>query len=193
MRTLIAGIVGGVILFIWGMLSWAVFSVHTSSVRALPNEDAVVGALQSSTLSKGVYFIPAMPQKGAAADAVKAYEEKFQRGPVGMVFYDPAGMNLMMPGQMLIGFLLTILSAAMVAWFLARSTAFAASYLARVAYCGMFGIFIVLASNLVEWNWLNEPNDWAYALVVDSIVGWILAGLGIAAIVKSKPAVPQAS
>ncbi len=193
MKTLIAGIVGGLILFVWGFLSWVILPIHSTSLHTLPNDDSIVTALQSMNLSKGVYPIPSRPQKDAPAEAQQSYEAKYRRGPVGMIFYDPAGMNPMMPGQMAFGLLLAILSSAMVAWFLARSTACAASYIARVAYCGMFGIFIAVASNLMMWNWFNEPNDWSYGLVVDSIVGWILVGLAIAALIKSPPPAPERS
>ena len=161
MRNLIAGLVGGVILFVWGFLSWVVLPIHTSSLKNIQNEDAVIATLQQSIDAKGMYTFPGMSHGNGAPtpEAEKAWTEKYQRGPVGMIMYDPQGSNPMMPMQMVVGFLLNVLSATVVAWFLSRSTAVASSYISRVAYCGMFGIFLALASYMLSWNWFNEPND----------------------------------
>ena len=97
----------------------------------------------------------------------------------------------MMPMQMVVGFILNVLSATVVAWFLSRSTAAASSYITRVTYCGMFGIFLALSGYLVSWNWFNEPNDWTTGLIIDGLVAWLLAGVGIAAVTKK--AVPASS
>jgi uncharacterized membrane protein YczE len=49
----------------------------------------------------------------------------------------------------------------------------------------MFGIFLVVASNLMMWNWFSEPNDWTVSLIIDNVVGFVLAGLGIAALIRA--------
>jgi hypothetical protein len=188
MKTILAGLVGGAVLFVWGFLAWAVLPIHMSTVSAIANEDAVVAALQPSLTTRGVYFLPTMPPSSATPEVRQAYEAKYRRGPVGMIIYSPEGMDPMMARQMIIGFVISFLSAALVAWFLTRSTAYTASYFGRVAYCGMFGIFLAVAQNLMTWNWLCEPNGWATGWVIDSIVGWTLVGLVIAAMVKQRPA-----
>ncbi len=191
MKMLLAGISGGLILFFWGFLSWVVLHVHTASTRTLPNEDAVVATLQSSVHEKGVYLFPSMGETSADPAVQKQREDKYRRGPIGMIYYDPNGMEPFMPSRMVIGILIEIVASLIVAWFLARSTAFNSSYLARVAYCGMFGVFLVVAANLLTWNWFNEPNDWTTALIIDNVVGWILAGLAIAAFMKPLRATAQ--
>jgi hypothetical protein len=91
----------------------------------------------------------------------------------------------MMPRQMAVGIILDIIAACIVAWFLARSTAMNATYLSRVTYCGMFGIFVTFFTHLSYWNWMGYPADFTTGLIVDAIVSWLLAGLGIAAVVKA--------
>ncbi len=90
----------------------------------------------------------------------------------------------MMTGHMAGGVLLDILSALVVAWFLARSTAMTSSYFSRVVYCGMFGVFVAVFTHLMNWNWMGFPMDFTSGLIIDGIVGLLLAGLGIAAIVN---------
>jgi len=185
-RNFLAAVAGGIVLFIWGFLSWVVLPIHTHTMKNIPNEDRVIDVLRESIDAKGMYVIPGMPhaQGAPSPEAEKAWLEKYQRGPVGMIMYDPLGSSPMMPMQMVTGIVLNMLSALVVAWFLSRSTASASPYLARVAFCGMFGVFIMLASQLVAWNWFNEPNDWTAGLIIDSLIGWLLAGLAIGAFVK---------
>jgi hypothetical protein len=128
--------------------------------------------------------VSAEEYKAAMDDWTKRYEH----GPVGMIIYDPHGYEPNMPGQMAAGLLIDLASAFMAVWLLSRSTAFSASFIARVAYCGMLGILISVFSYLMNWNWLGYPLDYTTAMITDTVVGWLLAGLGIAAIVKAPAA-----
>lgn len=182
-QLLLAALLGGIVLFLWGWLSWSIIPIHNASLLSIENEDAVIAALHVNMDRKGVYAFPAMPtiQDPTIMDE---WEQKYKDGPVGMIIYDPEGTEPMKPDQMIIGFILGCISAFIVAWFLSRSTAAMASYFARVAYCGMFGIFIALVSHLTNWNWMGYPIDYTISWIADSIIGWILAGTVLAAIIK---------
>jgi hypothetical protein len=187
-RMLMAGVVGGVILFVWGFLAWGVLPIHKTTIHEISSQDSLITALQSALPQKGVYLFPSMSQNAPSAEAEKQWQERYRKGPVGMIVYDPAGSEPMMPMQMLTGIIINIISAFFVAWFLARSTAYNAPYIKRVAYCGMYGIFATTATTLILWNWFGEPGDWVTGLIVDNVVGWVLAGIGIAALMKPSPA-----
>ncbi len=184
-RMLLGALVGGVILFFWSFLAWVVLPLHEPSLRAIPNEDAVMATLQSSLKTRSVYIFPKNPGSSADAAAQAAWTDKMKRGPTGLIFFDPTGTDPMMPGQFACGMLLDIISAFVAAWFLARSTAAGSSYMMRVAFCGMFGIFTAVFVHLMNWNWMGFPADFTTGQIIDAIVSWILAGLGIAAFVKS--------
>jgi hypothetical protein len=147
--------------------------------------------MKTSLPERGVYFFPGMPEttpgmsKEDREAAMKVMDQKAERGPVGLVIYDPRGMGSMVP-MMIVGFILLLVAASLAAWFLQRSTAAAGPYLVRVTYCGMLGIFLSFAVYLSEWNWVGYPPDYTIGMIVDAVAGWLLAGLGIAAIVKMK-------
>lgn len=189
-----AALVGGAIIWIWGFIAWVVLPLHQSTLRPIPDEETIVSSLAASAQGKGVYQFPAMPREvpGMSPEAFDAemerYMEKYRSGPVGLIFYDPSGKEAFMLPQMITGLLIFILAAGMVAWFLSRSTAAAGGYLSRVVYCGMIGVFIAVGTHLSEWNWLGFPGDWTTAQMIDSIIAWLLAGAGIAAVMKPKPA-----
>lgn len=198
MKTImLGGFVGGFILFMWGWLAWTVLPLHTSSFRSLENEDPLIEALRTSIPQKGVYGFPGMPvASGGTAEqdqkeAMDAWEAKYQRGPVGLIIYDPQGSSPMMPAQMVVGFIISVLSASLASWLLSRSTAVAASFISRVAFCGILGIFLSVGTHLLNWNWMNYPLDYTTSLVADAVLGWLLAGLGIAAIVKANNGTSQ--
>jgi hypothetical protein len=191
-KVIIGGILGAVIIFIWSFIAWGVVPLHDSTMRNIANEDSLITLMRSTMDAKTVYVFPGMPAKvpGTTSEqkeaAMKEWEQKYAKGPTGMIFYDPKGSSPMMPGQMVVGFIICFLSTALAGWLLARSTAIASGYMARVMYCGVLGIFISLVAHLTNWNWMGYPLDFTIAMMVDTIIGWILAGLGIAAVVKEK-------
>lgn len=196
MKTLLASVVGGIILFMWGFLAWVVLPLHNSSIRDIPGEEVVLSALVSTGMSKGAYLFPGMNHRDGMTEAEEeaarsVWTEKHKRGPVGIIVYDPVGVDPDMPLPMVRGVIICILAAFVVAWMLVRSTAVQGNFVARVAFCGMFGIFLTIAAHLVNWNWMYFPLDYTIAMSVDSLVGWTLAGMGIAAVIK--PSVDQKS
>ncbi len=184
MVKLITGaIVGGIILFLWGWLSWSAIPLHSASIHYINNEESVITAMNVAMDKKGVYIFPGMPSSSDPA-AMEEWTQKYQRGPIGMIIYDPEGSEPVVPARMILGFILGVISCFVASWFLSRSTAAASSYLARVTFCGMLGIFISLTAHLVNWNWMGYPLDYTLSWVMDAVAGWLLAGLGIAAFVK---------
>ncbi len=184
-KTVLGGIVGGIILFIWGFLAWAILPLHEPTLHTVADEDAVINALKPILQEHAVYTFPKQPDMSVDQAAMDAWTEKYKRGPSVMMFYKPTGSDPMMPSQMIFGLILAILSAWVVCWFLARSIALNAPYISRVAYCGMFGLFVSLFTHLMQWNWMEYPVDYTSAMIIDAMLGWIFAGLGIAAVVKA--------
>lgn len=182
-KIVMAGVAGGVIMFIWAMLYWAVLGIGSSSMQNTLDENAVASALKANLGSRGVYVLPSMPASQNQAD-MDAHMKKYEAGPIAMIIYNPSGADPMMTGQLIGGLILNILTCMVAAWFLSRSTASTSSYFSRVAFCGMFGILVSLASHLLNWNWMGYPMDYISKWIVDCVIGFILAGLGIAAIVK---------
>jgi hypothetical protein len=181
-KLLISAVIGGIALFIWGWLAW-ILPIHTGSMHTISNEEAVVTAMQVNMEQRGVYVFPGMPPSADQA-ATDEWKQKYEEGPVGMIIYDPEGSSPMNPSQMIVGLIISMLSAFFVSWFLSRSTAAASTYIARVAYCGMLGIFVSVSVHMVNWNWMGYPLDYTVAWIIDTVIGWLIAGLAIGAVIK---------
>lgn len=188
-KTFLAAVVGGLILLIWGFLAWLVLPLHESTMQNLPDEDIIVDILSKSIQNEAVYIFPGLPIDDSQA-AMDEHIEKYKRGPRGIIVYNPRGGDPLMIGNFVVGAVLCIIAAFVVTWFLVRSTAVSSPYLVRVAYCGMFGVLITFSSYLSAWNWMGYPLSYSTAMAADAIIGWLLAGLGIAAIIKAPKETP---
>ena len=184
-RTLLGGVLGGFILLVWGILAWMILPIHKDTVQNLPNEEAVVAALQAMP-QQGVYMFPGRPKDTSDKAAMDAYMERYRRGPMGMVVYDPRGMDPMMVSNMIVGLLIYILSAFVATWVYERSTALTGTLLQRLSFFGMLGVFLSLATYFSNWNWMGYPLAFTTSMALDTIVGWLLAGWGIISVVKPR-------
>src|SRR5271169_1543206 len=133
-KMLLGALVGGIILFVWSFAAWVFLPLHTPHLHDIPNEDAVISSLKSSLDKEGVYIFPHNPGMGADSASMDSWMKKMKRGPAGLIIYTPNGSDPFMPGQMVVGLILDIISACIVAWFLLRSTALSSTYFTRVTY-----------------------------------------------------------
>lgn len=189
---LLGGLVGGILLFVWGAVSWTVLPFSISSLHRVSGEDALLGAMKASMGAKGVYYLPAMPPKsGVPANdeqMQKQYNEKLKAGPTALVVFNPRGSEPLRTDQMIYGLVDDFLCTLIGIWFLMRSTAYASSYIARAAYFGMFGVLVSFFVHLTNYNWFDYPADYTVAMTLDAVLAWIVSGLGVAAVVKERTA-----
>ncbi len=185
---LLGGLIGGILFFAWGAVSWLVVPFNSASLHSASNEEAILVMMKDSMRGKGMYALPAMPRKsGVAANddlLQKQYAEKLKAGPTALVVFNPHGSEQMRLDQMVYGLVNSIMCALIGAWFLMRSTAYASTYIARVAYFGMLGVLVSFFVHLSNYNWFDYPADFTVAMVLDAVLGWVVAGLGVAAIVR---------
>lgn len=182
-RTLLGGVLGGFILLVWGMLAWMILPIHKDTIKILPNEEAVVASLQSAP-EQGVYYFPARPKDPSDKAAMDAYTERYRRGPMGMVIYDPNGMDPAMTSNIVVGLLIYMLAALVATWIYQRSTALTGTLFQRLSFFGMLGVFLSLATYFANWNWMGYPLGFTTSMALDTIIAWLLAGWGITLVVK---------
>jgi hypothetical protein len=188
-RVLLAGILGGVTFFVWGVVSWVVLPLHRASLKGIPDEDRVVQVLEDSRLRHGLYVFPAPPKRSAAlgeeeTEEERVWEEKAKRGPLGLIVYQPAGRP---PGRMFRpmtqGLLLSVFAGFVAAFALSRAQL--RNYGQRVLLVVVFGLFAWSLGPAQMWNWFQFPGDFTLAMLADTVVGWGIAGAVMAGIVKA--------
>ena len=161
-RILIATIAGGLILFVWGFVAWMVLPMHMSSIHSLTNEPQVVSALRGATTVPGVYFFSS-----------------------GLLIYTPGIGMTPSAAQLVRSLIFDLLSALAVAWLLSRTAAM--SFAQRVLFVAIAGgVMASLIVDMNNWNWFSFPADFTIGTILDHLVGWVLAGLALAALIKPR-------
>lgn len=187
-RVLLATLIGAIIVFMWGFVSWAALQLYQDAFPSLPNESAVTAMLNENLPESGAYIFPGMPEHTpdmteAEQNAVFAeWEARHERGPIGMILFHKPGAPAMAPTVLLGGFSAHLIAALLMSIILlvARQPSFFARYTIAV----LMAIFAVTMTHGVNWSFFYLPNDYTLALVVDGIIAWALAGFVIALIVK---------
>jgi hypothetical protein len=188
-RILLAGVLGSIAMFLWSSLAHTVLPLGQVGVSEIPNESPVLSALQASLgQTTGLYFYPGFgvpvnaPREQRHA-AMRDYGTKLASNPSGILIYHPPGAKALSPGQLGTEYLTELLECLLVAFLVA--CAGLASYGARLGFVTVAGIMAAITTNLPYWNWYGFPTNYTVAYAFTQIVGYIVAGLVIAAILKN--------
>lgn len=198
MRAILGALAGAVVLFVWGAAFWMMFAGAIGGLRMLERdqEDAVVAVLKAQVPETGVYYFPGMPTHGK--DLPEAEEKQLtdewtarhEAGPLGLIQITHAGHGIMEPTLFIRGFGINLISTVLVSILVIMAGA--GGFAQRFAVVAIFGIATSVAVHLIDWNWMYTPTDYTVMLVVDTTVGWLLAGVVMAAIIKT-PKKPRAA
>src|SRR5215475_3406043 len=103
MRIIIAGIVGGIAMFIWTSVAHMALPLGAVGLSQIPDERAVLAVMQSSIGSKpGLYIFPWVDMK--KSDAMAQAEAKMKVSPSGLLVYRPPGATGMTAQMLIIEF-----------------------------------------------------------------------------------------
>jgi hypothetical protein len=190
-RVLTAILVGTVLAFGWGAVSWT-SGLYAAAFRPLPGGGEIAAQIDAATAGgDGAFIHPAPPQVADLNDqqraiAQDAYAAEHRKGPLVMALVrrqgvDPMSANVLVRGFVLEFFCVSLLAAVM---------ALAARYGMRVQHRLVLAVFIplfaVMGTHAVDWNFLHLPDGYAIALFVDGLVAWLLAGVACALIISPR-------
>lgn len=184
-KILTAAITAGIAITIWQFAAWMIIPLHKDTIKFTPEEETITAVLENSIQEEGVYGLPNRPPSMENPVDVNKYQNKFRQGPLVTIFYRPTGSDPLMISMLITGFIINIIASFIAAWLLSRSTAASQSYIARVCFVGVLGIFASIVSHIAFWNWMFFPLKYTTAMMADMIIAWIVAGMVIAAIIKS--------
>jgi hypothetical protein len=188
-RILIAGILGGVVMFVWGFVSHEILPIGELGVKVMPNEDAVTSALQTNLGdSPGFYIFPAggltpgatRQQKEAA---MKKAEEQMASGAGGVLVYRPKRV-FNFPKRLAIEFVTDVI-ASLLACFLLGQTRLS-SFGGKVGFVFVVGIIAGIFTNVQYMNWFGFPKIYTIGVMTTQIVGFLLVGIVAALIVRTR-------
>ncbi len=182
-RILAAALVGGVVVFMWGYVSHTFLGVGEMAFDRMPmaTEQVLAHALDESGIDHSMMMFPALPEGELSAEQMKAYEEVYEAGPRGIVLYDRAPMPGFFPKSLVKEFVSGTIAALMASIVAAGVRG---GYAGRVATVTLMGLFAWVSIDISYWTWYRFTDGFAMAGLIDQGVGWLLAGLLIAAIAR---------
>ena len=173
-RTLIGGVVAGIILFVMGYIFWASplgeipYSTATDAQNAAVQRALAQNLTQSGT---GTYIIPAHK----SADGAVLYAQ----GPIATVHFNTAGFSPDDMSMLLPGFIVAVIAGLLMACGLAAAGG-------GRAFPNMARLVIFYSLGFTVWEFLATPifnhfgwGYWIYAFIAEA-VSLIIAGLVVA-------------
>ncbi len=180
-QIILAGVIGAVVYYAWGMAAWMALPIHHDTMHNLPQEDSVKKALVEQNLEPGYYVVPTWP-KDNDQEKMNAFKEAHRQGPIVSIIYAHGG-EPMPPAMMAKGMVIDLVAAFVAALLLSGATC-CRYYLQRVGFVLGLGLFASVVSYGALWNWMYFPLDYTLGMVVDVILGWTLVGMVMGFIIK---------
>jgi hypothetical protein len=189
-RVLLTGLLAGTAMFVWSGIAHMALPLGEAGVREIPNEKPALNALQAALgESSGLYLFPGMglgpdataQQKTAA---MQDYGKKLAANPSGVLMYHPPGATPPAARMFITEFLTELVEAILAVWLMAQARL--GSFASRFGFVLVLGFMASLMTNVQYWNWYGFPTNYTAAYVFTEFMGFVVAGLIAAAMVKTE-------
>lgn len=189
LRVIVAGLAGGVAIFLWGFIAHMLLPLGEAGIQALPQQAKVLPALSGALNEPGLYIYP-WPESASGKpmpvnqQSQQAAAELYRSSPHGLLLFHPPGGAMLTGRQLLAEFatncITALIAASLVSWLIAALPSFAG----RVSFVAALGLLAGIAVNVPYWNWYEFPGVFTLAEMLEHVVGFGAAGLVIAALIK---------
>jgi hypothetical protein len=189
-RVVLAGLLGGVAMFMWMSLAHVVLPIGETGVQEIANEPAVLGAMHAALGEKsGLYLFPGLglgpdPTSQDKNAAMQQYEQKLAANPSGLLVYHPPGQPGLTVRRLITEFLSELLEAFLVVFLLAQTRL--ESFGSRLAFVTVAGILASIPTNVSYWNWYGFPTNYTTVYMLTQIVGFVCVGAVAGAVMRKK-------
>ncbi len=191
MKILLAGILGGIVMFVWTSIAHMFLPLGEAGVDEIPNESAVLSAMQSNIGDQtGLYIFPGLGVGKNATrqeknEAMKQSAAKASTGPSGILMYHstrPFNLGKLMG----IEFGTELLEAILAVFLLAQTHI--GSFAGRVGFVFVVGILAAIATNVSYWNWYGFPGVYVASYMFITVIGFLCVGIVAALVLRKHPA-----
>ena len=190
-KKLLAGVLGGIAFFLWSFVAHDVLPLGKAGVKEIPNEQTVLSSMKANMPEEGLYLLPGgVPENATRAQqsaAMEARMHKVETGPSGLLVYHPS-LNFSFGRALAVELGANILQVLLAVILLGQTNL--ASFVARWRFLTIAGILAGISTNISYWNWYGFPGNYTTAYICTVAMGFVVAGLVAAAIVKPEVATP---
>lgn len=173
-KILIGGIVGGIIIYIWGAISWMALPWHKMIFQSFKSETAISQAINENAPQSGIYFLHSK-QTQAQSD---------QPTPKVFAAIDKKGMPSSITPQLISNLILQIIAACFVTFLVIQINS--RCYFQKLGFIFLFSLTAGMVTYIPDWSWFSFPINYTLVSIADLVIGWLLAGLFIAKIASPK-------
>ncbi len=188
-KKLLAAILGGLAFFMWSFVAHMLTGLGETGIQEIPNEQAVVSSLKGSLPDSGMYAFPGwgLPPTASHSEKMKvmqsdAMQAKMKTGPTGIIVYRAGGMGGVSLRPMLTELLTNIIQIFLAILLLGQTRI--VNFVGRWRFVTIAGFLAAISTNVSYWNWFGFPGNYTTAYIATIAVGFAVAGLVVAAIVK---------
>lgn len=188
-KLLRGAIVGGILLFTWSVVSWVVLNWHFDSIKALPDQDGAMAWIASSVQEPGVYLMP-MNFSALSIDALTPEQLSAplnSNSPAMFAAVAPSGSGMSVINAVLLALAAHVVAAFFVTAIILINTA--SGFWSRFSQVLLFAIAASVTIHVPHFIWFNFPLTYTLIAMIDSLIGWLFAGIVIAYI--TKPSYPN--
>lgn len=175
-------------MFVWSAVAHMATPLATIGFSQMTNEPAAMQAMTSENIGTGtgLYIFPWTDPNDPKM--MEKYTALAKTHPTGMLLYRPVGQDMdagNMTPMLIKEFLKQFAQALIAAWIVSM---IAASFISRTVVVTAIGISTAIATNVSYWNWYGFPLDYTIAQIIMEIVGALVAGLAISAVLGRRTA-----
>jgi hypothetical protein len=195
-RVFLAGVLGGIAMFIWTAIAHMFLPLGETGVREIPDEPAVVATMQNGLKEPGFYIFPGVgagenPSREQRSQAMKRMAETYREHASGILIYHPPGRSLAFGRMLGVEFITEIIEAILVVFLLVQTRI--QTFGGRVGFVLIAGMLAAITTNIPYWNWYGFPANYTAAYMFVEMVGFLCAGLVAALLLKNRPLPPSVS
>jgi len=185
MRVLIAGILGGIAMFIWTGIAHTATPLGQIGFSQMHDEGAVLDSMHGSLGNKsGLYFFPWADMN--QPDGMEKRAAAVKVHPWGWMIYHPPGTDMAMGPSMIAEFLKETVQSIIAAFLVSLMVPL--GFLMRMGAVTLIGVSAGLATNASYLIWYGFPLDYTLVQIFIEIVGAVAAGAAIAFWLGRRPA-----
>lgn len=189
-RVIVGSTLASVALMVWGVLFWAVFDIPREVLDPLPNGEQTAAAFGEVLPGTGVYIWP-LWKTGTESSGIESLDAATPaqpgESPQLQIFYRQQAIDPMSPTTFARGFLHMFTVSLIAAVLLAVAAPRIESYLHRVGFVLLLGIFAGVAVNLAQPVWFGHPWGYHLVMLLNEAMKGLLLGLVLAGMIRQKP------
>ena len=170
-KLLIGAFVGGIIIFVFQILSWTILNLHKAANQYTPDQNEVLAYLSSRFNKDAQYLMPSYPPDASMEEREKAMKSA-EGKPWAIVSYHKE-MNMNMTLNIVRGLLVNIFMVGLFCWILSKINA---PKFSTILIASLFtGLIVFINVPYTTHIWYETFDLMAY--FTDELLGWGVCGL----------------